>query len=382
MKLSHSAIEKYRTCPQMYKLHYIDKIRSNFLGSALLFGNAMDEALNVVLLQKKIDRSEAEEKLMKEDPLKVFDFHMTMRVMNKEIGPEDIRTSQLIQYFGGDFEPGVLLAEDWEKLEIYIENAGYEEKDPEVLYEALKEKIKEGDAELTDQCYFNYASWLSMRRKGHLMIETYQNEILPQIEKVHSIQRKLSLPNDNGDEIIGFLDVELEFVDKEGIFVTDNKTASKPYKEDAINDIEEKGQLLLYDEFAGHGQGAYIVMVKKPKLIKHKKCQKCGHESTGREKTCKVSDKALLTNPPKPVRCGGDFEIEVEPQIKYQILTGTIDEAKKDLLFERINDILDKIENKEFQQNRDNCFQYGRKCPYYDHCRTGDMKNLSRVGKK
>ena len=370
MRLSHSAITKYKTCPAQYKYHYLDKIRSNFLGSPLLFGNAIDEALNILLLKKKDDLTEEESELIKKDPVEVFDYLLTVRVMNKEIGPEDIRSHPLMQYFASDFEPGVLLDEDWELLETFINNAGYEERDPEELYDILKIKIKDGSNELTDLCYYNYASWLSLRRKGHLMLEVYENEILPKIKKVHSIQDKVSLPNGNGDEIIGYIDFVAELEGEEGLFTIDNKTSGKKYK---VSDINDKGQLLLYDEYTNLGQAAYIVLIKKPKLIKHKTCVKCGTETVGAERSCKAEIDGQ--------RCGGDFEVEIEPQIMHQILTGIIDEDKKDLLFDEIGDILNKIEAKEFSQDREQCFQFGKPCPYYNYCRNGSMEGLSKAGK-
>ncbi len=54
IRLSHSALEKFKLCPTQDKLHYIDKVRSTKLGSAVIFGSAIDEALNN-LLETKMD---------------------------------------------------------------------------------------------------------------------------------------------------------------------------------------------------------------------------------------------------------------------------------------------------------------------------------------
>jgi hypothetical protein len=372
MRLSHSAIQKYLTCAAQYDAHYNLKIRSEKLGSPLLFGTAVDEAQGIMLLSKMddADLTDEERATMDRDPFDVFDYHLTMKVIKQDIGPEDIRTSPYIEYFGSDFEPGVLLEEDWVKLEQFIKNAGYEADDPEELFTILKGKIKEGDASLTDQCYFNYASWLSLRRKGHLMLELYRDKIMPLIDRVYSIQRKVDLPNENGDEIIGYIDIEASLVGHEGIFTIDNKTSGPKYKQSDIND---KGQLVLYDEFTQNGQAAYIVLLKKPKLIKHKTCLSCEGTTTRSVKKCAAEVEG--------VRCNGEFsnEIEIEPEMQYQILTGDIDEEKKDLLFEQIDDILSKIEAKEFPQNRDACFQFGKPCAYFNYCRNGSMEGLGKV---
>ena len=57
IKLSYSGLEKYKTCPRMYRLHYIDRIRTTDKSSALLFGNAIDESLNILLQEKDLQKS-------------------------------------------------------------------------------------------------------------------------------------------------------------------------------------------------------------------------------------------------------------------------------------------------------------------------------------
>jgi hypothetical protein len=49
-KISYSAYKKYTTCPKMYEYHYNQKLRPTGTSSSLLFGSAMDEALNALLL--------------------------------------------------------------------------------------------------------------------------------------------------------------------------------------------------------------------------------------------------------------------------------------------------------------------------------------------
>lgn len=368
-RLSHSASEKYSTCPAMYKLHYIDKIRSDKIGSALHFGNAMDEALNV-LLSTKMD-TPAENATDDLDRLKAgFDHHMTFRIINKEM--EDIRTSHFVEYYKSDFDRDILLPDDFKSLETFIKEAGYvidpNEKDPMVsntpkpldLYDLISGFIKD-KAELnsTDLSFYNYASWLSLRRKGHLMLECYKSEILPKIKRVVSIQKKVDLPNEDGDTLTGYIDFEAEFYDYEGVVTTDNKTSSRPYK---VEDINDKGQLLIYDEYTLNGLGGYVVLMKKVAYRKEKTCQVCGAVTDRNIKKCaEMTDKK---------RCNGELTLEKFPYIKHQILIDQINERKKDLHFDKLCDILDKIENEEFPQNRDSCFQYGKPCIYYDYCRS------------
>lgn len=382
MLISYSQITKYKECQKKWELHYLKKIRSVYIPSPLHFGNALDEAFNVLLLTKKKKLLGEEKQLVKQDALAVFDHHFVQYVVDKDVGPIDISAHHFMQYSNSDFSYELLLEEDYEKLETYIKNAGFEgNPDPIDLYEEIKEEIVQGNKlELTQQCYFNYCSWLSLRQKGHLMVECYKNEILPKIKEVHSIQRKVSLPNGEGDDLIGYIDAEIEFEDHEGVHTADNKSSSSRYKEDAVNDIEEKGQLLIYDEEAENKKGAYIVVLKKPRYIKHKVCLKCEEPTTGREDTCAVEVRVpgKKEGTTKKGRCGGVLEIEeLEPIIDHQIITDDIDEDKKDLLFEEISDIMYSMKvNKVHQENRDSCFSFGRKCAYFDYCRRGSMEGL------
>ena len=362
IKLSHSAATKYKTCPQQYKLHYLDRIRPDKLGSALLFGSALDEALNV-LLETKLDNppENATDDL---DRLKQgFDHHMTYQIFNKE--QEDVRTSHFIEYFGSDFERDILTDPEFKSLRMFIKNAGYEEEDPLALYDEISKNIKaKRDIAPTDQIYYNYCSWLSLKRKGHLMLEHYKETIMPLIKRVVSVQREVNLPNESGDLIRGFIDFEAELWDYEelGVITIDNKTSGKNYK---LADINEKGQLLIYDEETQNGHGAYIVLIKKIAYHKALTCQDCGSVTSRAVKSCPEGGTGKN-------RCGGALDLEKTPYIKHQILVDSIDEEKKDLLFEEFCGILSSIENKEFPQIREdnNCFQFGRKCPYYDYCRS------------
>jgi hypothetical protein len=403
-------MEMYKQCPRKHFLHYNEKLRNDRLPSPLHFGIAIDEALNIVLLQKKKKLTKEEKSLVNKgvlitkvknslkqdsfstDPYEIFDHLFTYYQLERGEEPIDISTHQVVDYYNSDFDPNVLFEEDYKKLEQYIELAGFSNNDdphdPDVpdpieLYDDIKDEIKEGNKlEIGQHCYYNYCSWLSLRRKGHLIIDAYLKYVMPKIKEVHSIQKKVVLPNESGDEIIGYIDFECEFKGMKGIYTTDNKTSSSRYSEDAVNDIEEKGQLLLYDEFTQHGKAAYIVIMKKMKLIKHKTCLKCGDKTTGREAKCAVKVKVPGKKPGtfKKGRCDGEFDVEVEPYADTQIITSDVDEKKKDLLFEKIDGIMENIENKVIPKNENSCFAYGKKCVYFDYCRSNgqDMTGLKR----
>ena len=120
-----------------------------------------------------------------------------------------------------------------------------------------------------------------------------------------------------------------------------------------------------YDEFTQHGKAAYIVLLKKIAYKKEKTCQSCGVVTERAVKSCPEGGTGSS-------RCNGELKLERIPYVKHQILVDSIDEEKKDLHFDELCGILESIENAEFPQimENNNCFQYGRKCAYYDLCRS------------
>lgn len=358
-RLSYSAMEKYKTCPKMYELHYKEKLRSHKLSSPLLFGNAIDNALNTLLLKKKNNLTDEERAFVSLDPKQVFDQTFSFQYINNE--REDMPTSLFLEYYKSDFDVDILEPEDFHRMDTYIQLAGYQETDSLKLREIIEENMSKGPINSADLAYYNLCSWLSLRRKGHMMLDTYEAKILPMIDEVFSIQREVDLPNDVGDSLIGLIDFEASFKGKEGRYTVDNKTSSTKYK---ASDINDKGQLVIYDEFTENGKGAYCVLLKKLKKTKVKTCKNCGNATEGREKKCKI-DK-------------GEFDIDVKSEVEFQVFGKEIEEERKDLLFQEINDILERIKTQEFSENRNSCFQYGKKCVYYDYCREGSTEGLVR----
>lgn len=129
-KISHSAWDKYLTCPKMYDIHYNERLRATGTSSALKFGTAMDEALNALLLRGNIEES--------------------------------------IKVFRDNFK--------WEDMK----DVGWDGRDM--------------DASLVDSKLFKdpeeYA-WACMRVKGRMLLEAYYKEIYPLIEEVENVQKEL-----------------------------------------------------------------------------------------------------------------------------------------------------------------------------------------------
>lgn len=328
IRLSHSSIEKYLTCSMQWKLHYVDKLRSKTFGSPLMFGTAIDAAVETLLLDKKKNLTEEEKHTKTLCPFEVFDNYMISgKINNKEIF---YPISTQLDYFKSDCNLSLLN----DKIQKNIkEIVNIEIKDITEFVKYVQKNEKSLDQE--EKLAYNYICWSSLREKGHLLISAFKNNVMPQIHEVFGIQKKIEL-HDHQDLLVGYIDFIASFVDSPGVkFVCDLKTSSRAYSKDSV---KESQQLAIYCEHERIFNAAYIVLEKK---IRKK-----------------------------------------EPKVRTQIIKGKIKEKLLTSTFERVGDVLENIREKKFEKNFDACFQYGRMCPYFQLCKYNkksddleDMKN-------
>lgn len=337
IRLSHSAANKYTNCPAMYKYHYIDRIRPIAKGSALFFGNAIDDALNDILMFKHVDVKKITKK---KDPLKV--------ALNKfETLWESQFDSKNIEYFKSDIlvdkkkEKGKYVKFELDKeFEPFLEEISIFDQEitdhnafMQECFEILeaKDTLAEDDKEL-----YNCIAWFSLLIKGRMMIEAYYRDIYPQIHTVFDVQKKIELPDEDGNIIIGYIDAIVSFVEAPNVKVNlDNKTSSKPYKEDSV---ALSPQLGTYCEAEDIERGAYAVM----------------------EKDIRKRD----------------------PRARTQLIIDKVSEKTLDETFELYENVLEGIQNEEFEKNYDSgCYFFGRTCEYYAYCRSNgkNKKGLEKV---
>lgn len=339
IRLSHTASEMYKTCSYKWKLHYQDRLRSTKVGSALFFGLALDEAFNVLLLEKKKNLTTTEKELVNADPYKVFRKHFQhFTILGEKV---DISQNECAEYFKSDLDLDLLSSIDRLDLTEFASNLDielYNSKDIQQFCDQCQLLMKR-EIDTNSLKVYNYACWLSLLRKGEILVTTYQRDILPQIEEVFEIQKKVSLPDGN-DELMGFIDFIGSFVDEPGVqYIVDNKTSSRPYSEDSVR---TSTQLATYSEHEDNPNCAYIVVEKKLR--------------------------------------------KKEPRTRVQIIKDKIPMKLIDETFDNITEVFYGIKENTFEKHLDDCFQYGKRCSYYDYCRTGDLKNLkylkeSRDGK-
>lgn len=348
VKLSHSALSRYQMCPKSYQNHYILKVRPDSTTGALLFGDALDKALNCLLLNEG-------------DPYERFIQAFTYGQINKV--DVYIPTCEKIAYANSDYDAD-LLTEDHHKKACEIV-AGAEA----FKFDEIKEKKDQygfANLKIEEKQYYNYILWQCLCVKAELILTGYKKKILPKIKRVIAVQEKLEVDNGSGDFLTGFIDVVAE-IEGHGICVIDHKTSSRAYDDDAVKTSSQLTQYyhLIKDKYNAEKAG-FIVMKKT--MQKKKKCSSCGANGDGsRARTC---DAVIETK-----RCGGDWL--KTPKADFQVIIDTIDERQEEMIMENIDELTKCVKAELYPKNFDRCYDwYGNPCPYVAFCRGGSMKGL------
>jgi hypothetical protein len=265
-RLSYSAREKYEQCGYKYYLHYVMRYRSSLQRSALCFGNALDLALNDMLAGSQLYHEVFEHEWAK-------------------------YSKTTIDYYKSDLDAN-LLTEEEKTLPLAQQN------------------------------------FLSLKYKGHRLLESYAKEILPRIKKVISIQDEITIKgydedgSETEDSIYGKLDLIAMIEDDAGQVVhalLDNKTTSEAYPKNAV---QVKDQLALYSAgFSDIEWFGYLTLNKK--------------------------------------------------NFKTQVILDRISNEKKEEVLSKFVSTLDKIKNNIFEKNKKSCYSFGRRCEFWTHCHQG-----------
>lgn len=346
MRLSHSKLDKFKTCGKMYDLHYNHKIRPETVTSPLIFGVAMDEALNVMLAGNN-------------DYKQVFDSKFSSATVNGQL--VQIAEYPLIKYNKNDFDKRFLLQEDYDRLMSKHYNT-LEFKSGQDFVSFVEELATLKVITQEEQIVYNLVNWLALRRKGHVLLDAYKEQIIPNIKSVTAIQKNISLKNDSGDEFIGIVDFIAVWSDNNE-YIFDNKTSNRPYKLDAV---AQSAQLMAYSEELGIHKAGFIVMQKQIPWEQQNSCSKCGYSDVSRRSLC-------------PNKCGSLNKIHV-PKPVIQVVLDDVSERNRDEMFTEIQYLTDEIKAGNFTPNLEKCNNvYGQRCPYYDYCRSGSMNKLVKI---
>ena len=326
INVSHSALECFEQCSEKYRLRYKERLYSEKIPSPLFFGTAIDAAVELLLLKKKVCLSEAElDLLMNEDAYSVFD--KTMREQNGKL----LERNPLCEYFYSDFDISVLTKEDVASFKKAYPSV----KDLEEFFAYCKKYIKaNGELKQGTKIAFNNLGWLSLYRKGEKMIAAYEKDILPEIHEVFDIQKAVEMINESGDKLRGKIDFIASFKDDPTTrFIVDNKTASEAYKADSV---ANSTQLAIYCEAENCNRAAYAVLEKKMRVK--------------------------------------------EPRARTQLIKDTISDEHKQKVFDKVEFQLNNISREVFEKKESpkDCHFFGKSCEFFSYCWNGRMDGIKK----
>ena len=332
---SHSSVELFNLCGRRFQLQRIEKWQSPRLPSALFFGSALDEAFGHLLCTKKEILTDEELTLQLTKTAEEVFLENMLIVNGVDKKPVEMPQSLLADYFVSDFTPELLTDDaivSLQQLEPHYKLVDFVDFHQQCREQLKgKHKVYDGDLQL-----YNYMTWLTLVEKGKLMINAYRNEVMPLIHRVESIQERISIKNDDGDEIRGLIDFRASFVDSPSqIYTMDNKSSSKPYPENAT---KESLQLATYCEAVGDTHAGFAVVEKK--VFKR------------------------------------------GPQIRVTVQKDVIPEETMQKAFDRFEKTVYNVQAGYFPENRDSCYAFGKRCEYYRVCHGGDYSGLVNLNKE
>lgn len=323
-KLSFTKLSNYSECGLKYDLHYNQYLRPTQPKSALIFGNSIDEALNVLLETKDLQKAQD----------KFEELWNKQKFNNKELV---LSIPGVVSFSKSDL--------DLDLLEINnVINT------PEI-----------------DK------SWISLLLKAELILKTYHDIVLPKIKQVLAIQAPVKIENLEGDTIEGKLDLIVQWEDGRNLLL-DNKTTSVKYE---LDSAEKSEQLNLYyylekDNYKLDAIG-FITIGKKIDWEYRKTCIKCKHVYNTNHRTC-IN---LINNK----RCNSEVSIEKIPSININFIINNVDEKVQTSTIDNFDKVNEGISNNIFEANTKNCFGKFGKCVYYNYCHKDSIEGLEYLVK-
>jgi hypothetical protein len=209
IRLSNSALDCYTRCPKSYYFRYIENLKADITSTPLLYGIAIDGALNYILecMRDKKEYSVDEAKRIFVESMESWSHQNRLDFFKSEV-PEELKDS-------------------------------YDEGCPDT----------------------QEAVWDLIVKRGLSSIDVYVKEIVPQIDEVISIQDKQVITNADGHEFVFVLDFIAKMKDGRTVLM-DNKTSSARYTKNSVKDSQ---QLSLYlDQFPEITHAGYAVLIKNP----------------------------------------------------------------------------------------------------------------------
>jgi hypothetical protein len=286
-----------------------------------------------------------------------------------------------ITYSYNDFDKYIFTAEDTDLATGWINelNLSHCGVSPAEVYTHIA-KLKKNPykkATIAEQKYFNRVSWLSLKRKGLLLLEAFETQFLPKVTKVLSTQKSASLSDPTtGDSIVGYIDMVVELEGIEKPVIIDLKTAARPYTEEHLDNSEQLG---LYYAMESRNYDTnlvgFLVLCKQIPKEESSYCQDCGYVKDGRHRTC--------NNAVAGARCGGDWITKKTPKPEVQLLIQAKTDEEIQLVLDDAANIIESMKQGIVYRNLDVCTNwYGGLCPFYEACHKGDFSRVEKASKK
>jgi hypothetical protein len=287
---------------------------------------------------------------------------------------EEDGSASAVDYHSNDFDHELLVQSDNELIL------------KDTVYETVAALVKAGE----EKERIAYANWISMYRKGGMLVKSFIAWVDENVETVLEAQTAIELEDDEGNKVTGLADFVIKIHGYDHPILVDLKTAGRYYERGSVKESEQLALYYTYfknTKYPTMERAAFLVLNKQIKKNRVKTCKKCGNVTTGREATCanevdggevksykRKSGGVLET---KLIRCRGEFDVDITPEVVLQYIHDEIPQEFIDATVERFNLCLASIQTGEFEKNLDGCARYyGRECPYAKYCESGCMDGL------
>jgi len=342
----------------MYYNHYRLGYREKWIRSSLIFGSAIDQALNELLGSKDLDKAK-----------QVFEKNWNFSFINKK-------------YTSLKGNPDILFSS--KDLDTDLHPLSPEEEAWIAEFEEHKAAKPWAEIDTEKRVKYNSFMWDSLKAKALIILRDYHAKILPQFIAVTGIQHQSTLTNPAGDSVVQYLDFIATLQDG-SVVLMDNKTTSSMhyYTDDSPG---TSPQLLSYyyvnKEAFGLSAVGYVVILKNILKNKTKVCAACGLDGTeSRAKTCDKEVVKLVTKRGKEVegkeRCGGEWSVTIHPEAAIKIIVNPVQEKAQDLVLSALDEANNGIKSEVWYKNLSICKNiYGSPCKFYNLCWKGDDSDL------
>jgi hypothetical protein len=183
------------------------------------------------------------------------------------------------------------------------------------------------------------SAWENLKEKGHIILEEYNEQVMPLFSKIVAVQIPTDVTNEFGDTFVGFADIVVTLKEDGKNYLADNKTSSVTYKPDSVR---ESAQLATYfdilkKQYNLHA-AMYIVIPKKLRKVK-------------------------------------------KPRIQISIIKDFISEELVEKTFDQYDVVLTELRAGQFPCNFEACNSTPWGCCYRNWCKSGhtDMTGLKFV---